>query len=192
MARPSSSGTARKRAPWWSTRITSSRTNSPPRPEREVRGERGVVPAERPHVQLALSPQVVDLTWRSPDRPAEAVAFPALQHCREAGDRGLDARDMSPSPPHPNTHGTACARSPIGSPNRPIAQSAANRPFAKLPSRPLAAVLPEADDLPFLEMAASGDAILVTGNPRHFPKAATGTVRVLRPGECLEVCREQP
>jgi uncharacterized protein len=59
-------------------------------------------------------------------------------------------------------------------------------------AHPLAVVLPAAADLPFLEVAASGDAILVTGNPRHFPKTATGTVRVLSPAECLEVCREHP
>jgi putative PIN family toxin of toxin-antitoxin system len=59
-------------------------------------------------------------------------------------------------------------------------------------AHPLAVVLPDADDVPFLEVAASGGACLVTGNPRHFPKAATGSVRVLRPAECLEVVREGP
>lgn len=55
---------------------------------------------------------------------------------------------------------------------------------------PLTVALPDPDDLPFLEVAASGHAILVTGNRRHFPKAATGTVRVLSPAECLEALRE--
>jgi putative PIN family toxin of toxin-antitoxin system len=57
-------------------------------------------------------------------------------------------------------------------------------------AHPLTVVLPDPDDLPFLEVAASGHAILVTGNRRHFPKAATGTVRVLGPAECLEALRE--
>jgi len=57
-------------------------------------------------------------------------------------------------------------------------------------AHPLTVGLPDHDDLPFLEVAASGHAILVTGNRRHFPKAATGTVRVLSPAECLEAVRE--
>ena len=59
-------------------------------------------------------------------------------------------------------------------------------------AHPLSVALPDPDDLPFLEVAASGHAILVTANLRHFPKAATGTVRVLSPAECLEALREQP
>ncbi len=59
-------------------------------------------------------------------------------------------------------------------------------------AHPLTVVLPDLDDLPFLEVAASGHAILVTGNRRHFPKAATGTVRVLSPAECLKALREHP
>lgn len=42
-------------------------------------------------------------------------------------------------------------------------------------SRPLDIVLPDADDLPCLEVATSGHAdALVTGNLRHFPAPATG------------------
>ena len=52
-------------------------------PQWEVRGERRVVPVERPHLQSAHRAQAVDLTRRSPDRPAEAAAVPALQHRRE-------------------------------------------------------------------------------------------------------------
>jgi uncharacterized protein len=59
-------------------------------------------------------------------------------------------------------------------------------------AHPLTVVLPDPDDLPFLEVAASGHAILAAGNHRHFPKAATGTVRVLSPAECLEALRGQP
>jgi len=47
-------------------------------------------------------------------------------------------------------------------------------------AHPLTVVLPDPDDLPFLEVAASGHAIPATGNHPHFPKAATGIVRVLR------------
>jgi putative PIN family toxin of toxin-antitoxin system len=59
-------------------------------------------------------------------------------------------------------------------------------------AHPLAVALPDPHDLPFPEVAASGHAILVTGNPRHFPKAAIGTVQVLSPAECLEILREHP
>lgn len=59
-------------------------------------------------------------------------------------------------------------------------------------ARPLNVALPDPDDLPFLEVAASGHAILVTGNRRHFPKAATGPVRVLNAAECLEILRARP
>jgi uncharacterized protein len=59
-------------------------------------------------------------------------------------------------------------------------------------AHPPTVVLPDPDDLPFLEVAVSGHAILVTGNHRHFPKAASGTVRVLSPAECLEALGEHP
>ena len=45
---------------------------------------------------------------------------------------------------------------------------------------PLNVILPDPDDLPFLEVAAAGNAILVTGNRRHFPKQATSSVVVLK------------
>lgn len=47
---------------------------------------------------------------------------------------------------------------------------------------PSAAELPDADDLPFLEVAASADAILITGNRRHFPKKACKGLAVPPPG----------
>jgi uncharacterized protein len=59
-------------------------------------------------------------------------------------------------------------------------------------AHPLTVALPDPDDLPFLEVAASGHAILVTGNHRHFPKAAIGAVRILSPAACLEALREHP
>ena len=57
---------------------------------------------------------------------------------------------------------------------------------------PLPAELPDAGDLPFLEVAAAADAILVTGNRRHFPRKACRGVRVLSPREFLEVLRQLP
>ena len=58
-------------------------------------------------------------------------------------------------------------------------------------AHPLPVTLPDPDDLAFLEVAASGAALLVTGNQRHFPKATTGAVSVLSPAECLDVLRQQ-
>ena len=54
---------------------------------------------------------------------------------------------------------------------------------------PLNVRLPDPDDVPFLEVAAAGNAVLVTGNRRHFPKQATSSVAVLSPTECLEAIR---
>jgi uncharacterized protein len=59
-------------------------------------------------------------------------------------------------------------------------------------AHPLDITLPDPDDLPFLEVAASGHAVLVTGNRRHFPKSATGPVRVFSPAEYLETLRARP
>jgi uncharacterized protein len=54
---------------------------------------------------------------------------------------------------------------------------------------PLAVRLPDADDLPFLEVAAAGRAYaLVTGNVRHFvPVQGSHPVRVVSPREALEL-----
>jgi putative PIN family toxin of toxin-antitoxin system len=54
---------------------------------------------------------------------------------------------------------------------------------------PVATVLPDPDDLPFLEVAATAEAILVTGNLRHFPKKDCQGVAVLSPKEFLERLR---
>ena len=49
----------------------------------------------------------------------------------------------------------------------------AKRPSAAAAVSPCAVRLPDADDLPFLEVALSGNAdALVTGNVRHFPGAS--------------------
>ncbi|HEU4629723.1 MAG TPA: putative toxin-antitoxin system toxin component, PIN family [Gemmatimonadaceae bacterium] len=60
-------------------------------------------------------------------------------------------------------------------------------------ARPLSVTLPDRDDLPFLEIAAAGDAdALVTGNGRHFtPKRGRHAVRVCTPRELLDALRER-
>lgn len=57
---------------------------------------------------------------------------------------------------------------------------------------PLPAELPDPEDLPFLEVASSAGAILVTGNSRHYPKRSRGGVTVLSPREFLELLRRSP
>lgn len=54
---------------------------------------------------------------------------------------------------------------------------------------PLPVVLPHEADRPFLEVAAAADAVLVTGNLRHFPGQARGGVTVVGPEEFLELLR---
>lgn len=50
-----------------------------------------------------------------------------------------------------------------------------------------APVLPDPDDAKFLHCAEAARAeYLVTGNKRHFPQAACGTVRVVSAGELLD------
>jgi predicted nucleic acid-binding protein len=49
---------------------------------------------------------------------------------------------------------------------------------------PLGVALPEDDDRPFLEVAATtAERILVTGNTRHYPPRTRGRVTVLTPAE---------
>jgi hypothetical protein len=51
-----------------------------------------------------------------------------------------------------------------------------------VPAEPLAVVLPDADDLPFLEVAVAGAArALITGNAPHY-KPTKGTHHVHDPG----------
>jgi len=54
---------------------------------------------------------------------------------------------------------------------------------------PLAAILPDPKDMPLLEVAMASDAILVTGNLRHFPEEARKGVTVVSPREFLELLR---
>jgi uncharacterized protein len=46
-------------------------------------------------------------------------------------------------------------------------------------------LLPDPDDLPFLELALATDAILVTGNLRHFPATGRRGATVLDPATAL-------
>jgi putative PIN family toxin of toxin-antitoxin system len=57
---------------------------------------------------------------------------------------------------------------------------------------PLPAELPDPGDMPFLEVAASASAILVTGNTRHFPKRSRVGVTVLSPREFIDLVRLSP
>ena len=54
-----------------------------------------------------------------------------------------------------------------------------------LPAPLPADLLPDPDDLPFLELALAAKAILVTGNLRHFPEHARRGVTVLDPAAAL-------
>ena len=52
---------------------------------------------------------------------------------------------------------------------------------------PLHVVLPDPDDIAFLEVARSGSAdAIVTGNKKHFPAVHRGPVEVLSPKEALD------
>ena len=57
---------------------------------------------------------------------------------------------------------------------------------------PLAVELPHRTDAAFLEVAAATDALLVTGNIRHYPASCHCGVTVLTPRECLELVRRTP
>lgn len=57
---------------------------------------------------------------------------------------------------------------------------------------PLSCALPDAGDLPFLEVASAAGAVLVTGNVRHFPAAARGRVTVMTPAGLLDRLRRPP
>ncbi|MGD1000002.1 MAG: putative toxin-antitoxin system toxin component, PIN family [Candidatus Brocadiia bacterium] len=49
--------------------------------------------------------------------------------------------------------------------------------------------IPDRSDLPFLEAAAAANAILVTGNARHFPRHERAGVIVMTPREFLDFLR---
>lgn len=60
----------------------------------------------------------------------------------------------------------------------------------RVTARPLPVELPDADDLPFLEVAAEAGAVLVTGNATHYPEAARGEVQVIAPGDFVRAWRK--
>lgn len=51
---------------------------------------------------------------------------------------------------------------------------------------PLGAELPDPDDAPFLETAHAAEAVLITGNTKHYPPEQRYGVRVMTPSEFLE------
>ena len=57
---------------------------------------------------------------------------------------------------------------------------------------PLDAELPDKTDLPFIEVATTAEAILITGNLRHFPKRACRGITVVSPREFLDLLRQPP
>jgi len=63
-----------------------------------------------------------------------------------------------------------------------------------VPASPLPAnvILPDKDDLPFLEVAVSGNAdYILTGNKKHFPEENCKNVKVVSPAEFLEKYRKR-
>ena len=57
---------------------------------------------------------------------------------------------------------------------------------------PLSVTLPDPKDLLFLEVATTAEAILVTGNLRHFPKRMCKGITVISPREFLDFLRQSP
>jgi predicted nucleic acid-binding protein len=55
---------------------------------------------------------------------------------------------------------------------------------------PLRVEIPDRSDLPFLETAAAADAVLVTGNARHFPRHERAGAIVMTPREFLDFLRD--
>jgi len=58
-----------------------------------------------------------------------------------------------------------------------------------LRGEPRRIVLPDPEDVPFLEVALEAKAVLVTGNLRHFPPRARSGVTVMTPAEFLDFLR---
>ena len=57
---------------------------------------------------------------------------------------------------------------------------------------PINEILPDKDDLPFLEVAISGSAdFIVTGNKKHFPKTQYMNIKVVSPAEFLEEYKKE-
>ncbi|MCP4164348.1 MAG: putative toxin-antitoxin system toxin component, PIN family [Chloroflexi bacterium] len=56
---------------------------------------------------------------------------------------------------------------------------------------PLPNILPDRDDLPFLEVAAAMGATLITGNAKHFPAEQVGQVHIQTPADFLAWWRQR-
>ena len=54
---------------------------------------------------------------------------------------------------------------------------------------PMPMRLPDESDVPFLEVAAACDAVLVTGNLRHFPRERAHGARIITPTEFLDILK---
>jgi putative PIN family toxin of toxin-antitoxin system len=59
----------------------------------------------------------------------------------------------------------------------------------RVTARPLPCVLPDPDDLPFLEVATLAEVVLITGNAAHYPEAVRGEVKVVASGEFIRAWR---
>lgn len=57
----------------------------------------------------------------------------------------------------------------------------------RVTAAPMRVELPDAADLPFLEVAQAGGAPLVTGNIRHFPPGSRANCQVLTPAQYLDL-----
>ena len=80
--------------------------------------------------------------------------------------------------------------SPVQGPSREIL-SFLRTVAVRVGAIPLSAPLPDASDLPFLEVASAASAVLATGNVRHFPKGVRGGVVVETPAGLLELLRRK-
>jgi uncharacterized protein len=59
--------------------------------------------------------------------------------------------------------------------------------------RPMACILTDPNDMPFLEVAVSAGAeCLVTGNRRHFPQSIANPIKIVTPSEFLEFYKTKP
>ena len=88
-----------------------------------------------------------------------------------------------------NEYGTVLQRPLFQIPRNDVADvlELINSVAEEITAIPLSVELPDPHDLPFLEVAAQSQAILVTGNIRHFPKKAQAGVRVVSPRELLDL-----
>jgi putative PIN family toxin of toxin-antitoxin system len=59
----------------------------------------------------------------------------------------------------------------------------------RVAAAPLKADAVDSNDLPFLEVATGADAVLVTGNKKHFPRRVASPVLVMSPREFLDMLR---